>query len=157
MCAGGNRGARWRALDARSLVTKHRFVAIKVASSSSGAGFIPERATEPPVTAQELLADDAQLIEPEVLPPLPRRESILDEAARLTSVDRQRHYGHPRHNFALIARLWSALLGVEVEPRMVGRMMIAMKIARDCNMPTRDNLTDSAGYARTMEMLDEAP
>lgn len=85
----------------------------------------------------------------------PATKTILDIAKDLTSGDRQRDYGHPRDNFQLIATLWSTMLGVEVTPRMVGRLMIVMKMARDVHTPKADNLVDSAGYARTMELLDE--
>lgn len=81
--------------------------------------------------------------------------TILDEAASLTSGDRQKAYGHPRVNFGRIARLWSAYLNVEVTTRQVAMLMVLIKVARDQQSPRRDNLVDLAGYARTAEMLDE--
>lgn len=81
--------------------------------------------------------------------------SILDEAAAITSVDRQAAYGHPRANFGRIAALWSGYLGFEVTPRQVALCMCLVKVARDVHAPKRDNLVDLAGYARTAEMLDD--
>ena len=83
------------------------------------------------------------------------RATILDEAERLTSSDRQRAYGHPKQNFAVIAGMWSHYLQVEVTPRQVAMCFALAKVARDRHAPKRDNLVDLAGYARTAEMLDE--
>lgn len=84
-----------------------------------------------------------------------KAKTILEEAQSLIFGDRNRHYGHPRDNFLMIGKLWSALLGIEVEPRMVARMMAAMKLARDVNLPQRDNLVDGAGYLGCAERLLE--
>lgn len=88
-------------------------------------------------------------------PPSGRSLTVLEEADGLTSGDRRMAYGHPRDNFKMIAQMFTALLGILVSERMVGRLMVAMKMARDVNQPKRDNLVDGAGYCRTMEMLDE--
>lgn len=49
--------------------------------------------------------------------------------------------------------MWGAILGVEVTPVQVGLCMIALKISRECNMHKRDNLTDIAGYAETVNLV----
>lgn len=85
----------------------------------------------------------------------PRRETILEEAARITSGDRHRDYGHPLEDFTRTAKMWSAILGVEVPPEKVGLCMIALKISRECNLPKRDNRVDICGYANNLEMIDE--
>lgn len=93
-------------------------------------------------------------------------QSILAEAQRLVYGQRNRHYGHPRDNFRVIAMLWTTYLkevGVAyaqsdvapIEPRHVAMMMILMKVARDVNMPKRDNIVDIAGYAATADRLLE--
>jgi hypothetical protein len=82
-------------------------------------------------------------------------ETILEEANRLVHGDRQNDYGHPFHDFSRTAKMWSAILGVEVTPAQVGLCMCALKISRECNKPKRDNLTDLAGYAATVQMVRE--
>lgn len=101
------------------------------------------------------------VLDAETLQPI--TETVLEEAGRLTSADRNRHYGHPRDNFQNTAAMWTAYLrgarklapGCEVSPRDFGMMMVLCKCARDANMPQRDNLTDAAGYVRCIERLDE--
>lgn len=89
-------------------------------------------------------------------------ESILEEAQRLIHGDRNKSYGHPRENFAAIAALWNAYLDHAVadalEPQDIANMMILMKVARINNgVYHRDSVTDIAGYAGTIERLQEPP
>lgn len=98
------------------------------------------------------------------------RETVLEEAARLTSSDRQRVYGHPRLHFActaalvtaylirrgwtppaggcLLAEDWPQIMGLDKTARQAGNLSATGKLHRD-------SLADQAGYARTAEMLDE--
>lgn len=78
--------------------------------------------------------------------------SVLDEAGA-TVLDRQDGYGSPSDNHGRTARIWSAMLGIEVTARMVCLLNIAQKVSRDTNAPKRDNLVDIAGYARCAEMV----
>jgi hypothetical protein len=86
-------------------------------------------------------------------------ETILAEANRLTSADRNHDYGHPRDDFARTARMWTGILaarlreGAAVEPMDVPLCMIAVKVAREAHRHKRDNLVDIAGYARTAAMV----
>lgn len=80
-------------------------------------------------------------------------ESILEEADRLVSTDRQADYGHPLDNWTQTAALWSAILGVEVTPEQGLLCMIAAKISRETNAPKRDNLVDIAGYAKCIDLV----
>lgn len=82
-------------------------------------------------------------------------ESILEEAQRLVHGDRQSAYGHPLDDFTRTAAIWSAILEVPVTAEQVGLCMIAVKISRQCNAPRRDNMTDAAGYAATVQMCVE--
>ena len=82
-------------------------------------------------------------------------ENILQEADRLTSSARPDDYGHPKDNLQQTADLWSPILGVKVTARQVALCMIQLKISRECFKPGRDNLTDIAGWARTIERLSE--
>lgn len=96
--------------------------------------------------------------------------TILEEAARLTSADRNKVYGHPRLHFActaamvqayLIRRGWTPPEGGFLPSDWPVVMMID-KIARSAGNLTargalhRDSLVDIAGYARTGEKLTEA-
>lgn len=80
-------------------------------------------------------------------------ETILEEADRLVSTDRQQDYGHPLDDFAKTAKIWSAILGVDVTPEQVGLCMVGVKISRECNRPKRDNRVDGAGYFKTVDMI----
>lgn len=81
--------------------------------------------------------------------------SILAEAQKLVAGDRQKAYGHPYESCNRIAKLWSAILGVEVTAQQVTLCMIALKISRQCGKPKRDNLVDIAGYAEVANMVEE--
>lgn len=79
--------------------------------------------------------------------------NILHEADRLTSGDRNKSYGHPLTDYTRTARLWSAILGIEVTALQAQLCMCAVKISRLCHSPDHiDSLTDLAGYARTYQM-----
>lgn len=83
------------------------------------------------------------------------QETILQEAQRLVYGDRGADYGHPLDDFARTAAMWSAILGAPVTAEQVGLCMIAVKISRQCNRAKRDNMTDAAGYAATVQMVIE--
>lgn len=82
-------------------------------------------------------------------------ETILQEAQRLVHGDRQADYGHPLDDFSKTAKMWSGILGVEVTAEQVGLCMCCVKISRQLNRPKRDNMTDLAGYAATVQMCVE--
>lgn len=87
--------------------------------------------------------------------------TVLEEAGRLVNGDREKHYGHPRDNFRRVAAGWTSLLdgllhpGAALDGRMVARMLTWLKLARDVNLPSRENLVDGCGYLRCAERLDE--
>lgn len=83
------------------------------------------------------------------------KETILDEASRITRGDRQASYGTPLSNHGLTAELWSAYLVAEITPRDVCILNILQKISREARGPKRDNLVDIAGYARNAEMIED--
>jgi hypothetical protein len=82
------------------------------------------------------------------------KTTILTEAQQAVYGDRQADYGSVKTNFSNIARQWSVTLGMNVTPEQVGLCMIQVKIARQMNKPKRDNLVDIAGYAATIEKMD---
>lgn len=93
-----------------------------------------------------------QVLDAETLRPY--REPITIEAHRLVGGARQNDYGHPYHDFARIASLWSAVLSTKITPQQVALCMIQVKVSRECNRPKRDNAVDIAGYAETLDMVN---
>lgn len=88
-------------------------------------------------------------------------ETILEEAARITSGPRQQAYGNPADNHGCTAAIWSAYLTrklrmpVHIDARDVCLMQIGVKLSRDANERGRDNLVDIAGWSRNAEMLEK--
>lgn len=92
--------------------------------------------------------------DPEDEPEVPEKpESILQEAERIVSGDRDKDYGSVKENFGRIAQMWSAITGASITERQVGWMMIALKAARDTHKEKRDNLVDAVGYVLCMEKM----
>lgn len=82
-----------------------------------------------------------------------KKETILDEAKRIVYGDRGENYGHPFEDFSRTAQIWSAILGIKVEPEQVALCMVGLKISRECNRPKRDNVVDGAGYFENLDMV----
>lgn len=89
-------------------------------------------------------------------------ETILEEAARITSKDRQEAHGHPRDHFAVTVALINARFAHKLlEPFKAWEWPIIMvldKVGRGATSgepPMRDSLVDIAGYARTCERVLE--
>ncbi|MGA0807292.1 MAG: DUF6378 domain-containing protein [Pseudohongiellaceae bacterium] len=74
------------------------------------------------------------------------RTRVLQEADTLINGQRQEDYGTPRQNFGVIADMWAAYLGADIEPRDVANMMALLKIARLRMTNARDSAVDGAGY-----------
>ena len=83
------------------------------------------------------------------------KETILEEAQRIVYGDRGENYGHPFEDFSRTAKIWSAILEIEVTPEQVALCMVGLKISREVNRPKRDNIVDGAGYFETLEMVKE--
>jgi hypothetical protein len=81
--------------------------------------------------------------------------SIATDAVQVVTGPRQRDYAHPKVNFQRIADLWSPVLGVTVTPEQVALCMIQVKVAREINRHTRDNLVDLIGYTLTLDACRE--
>lgn len=98
----------------------------------------------------------------------PAEKSILEEALEITRKNRQKAYSHPIKNFARVAQFWEVyLMQVGVIAREsddpkpltaehVAQMMVLFKIARDVNLPKRDNIVDEAGYVDCVARIDAA-
>lgn len=76
------------------------------------------------------------------------RTEILKKAQDVVNGDRDKEYGQPEDNFAVIADLWSAYKGVKFTRVDVSMMMSLLKIARIRSNPDKpDSYVDLAGYA----------
>lgn len=78
------------------------------------------------------------------------RKDILKEAETIVTGAREQTYGQPEDNFATIAQMWEAYLGIPINSMDVSMMMVLLKVARVSGRPdltTIDNFIDIAGYA----------
>jgi hypothetical protein len=92
-------------------------------------------------------------------------ETILQEAQRLVHGDRGDSYGHPIDDFTRTGAYWGVTLNEwrfednrdeefkPVPPELVAMCMMNVKQSREINAPKRDNRTDMAGYAETLDMV----
>ena len=87
------------------------------------------------------------------------RDEILAEAARLINTDRAAVYGDNRTNHERIAKLWSVVLGIDVQTWQVPLCMNQLKVARLIQTPTHpDGWIDGTGYmALGGEIATEEP
>ncbi len=92
----------------------------------------------------------------------PPAESVLDEARRLVTGDRQGAYGHPLDDFSRSGHIMGAVLErgrrsdeYAVPPELVALCMIAVKLSREVNAHKRDNIVDGIGYWTTADMVYE--
>ena len=81
------------------------------------------------------------------------RARILNEARDIICSDRNKQYGEPEDNFAVIGELWSQYLrrskdvAIDLNGYDVGMLMALLKIGRlETGTPKRDNFVDLAGY-----------
>jgi hypothetical protein len=87
----------------------------------------------------------------------PARETVCQEAQRLTHSDRNTSYGHPLDNFCITIDMLNARFrGKLKEPFTIeefAEIQIICKLGRQANSSKRDNLVDIAGYANTHQMV----
>lgn len=83
------------------------------------------------------------------------RKQALNEAEKIICTDREKQYGSPENNFAIIADLWSVYTGMEITPPDVAVMMTLLKIARIKSGQSKDdNWIDAIGYMACGGELD---
>lgn len=75
------------------------------------------------------------------------RAEILDAAKKIVTGDRDKQYGKPEDNFAVIAEFWTTYIGHPISSEDVAIMMALLKIARirSGNYKT-DSFVDGVGY-----------
>ena len=106
-----------------------------------------------------LVAPAKVMYEPEFVKANPEEEPerirarILNEARDIICSDRNKQYGEPEDNFAVIGELWSQYLrrakdvAIDLNGYDVGMLMALFKIGRlETGTPKRDNFVDLAGY-----------
>jgi hypothetical protein len=81
--------------------------------------------------------------------------TILEEAQKLVYGDRNAAYGHPHDDYTRTAKIWSAILGIDVTPLQACLCMIGVKISREVHGHRRDTLVDIAGYADCCQRIAE--
>lgn len=84
------------------------------------------------------------------------RAEILDAAKKIVTGERERQYGSPEDNFAVIARFWEvylnqrcvdAMSGFMLNPNDVAMLMALMKVARIITGTFKgDSYIDACGY-----------
>jgi hypothetical protein len=75
------------------------------------------------------------------------RVRLLNEAAALTSGDRNKAYGEPVANMAHIASIFNAVTGRDISGREVAIMMSCVKMARRAkNITHCDSYLDNMAY-----------
>ena len=80
---------------------------------------------------------------------------IAAHAANLVTGEKQDSYGHPFDDFNRAAKIWEAILGVEVTAEQVALCMVGVKISRQTNAAKLDNIVDGIGYFLTLAMVQE--
>jgi len=74
------------------------------------------------------------------------REETLKKAIELTMGDRNKSYDAPFPNHDRIAKIWSVVLGVEVDATQVALCMAGLKLARLAHKYDDDSFIDGAAY-----------
>lgn len=73
---------------------------------------------------------------------------FLREVEHIVTNNRNVDYGDPLEDFSRTAKMWSAYLGVEIQPWQVSIMQMMLKISRLANNPFKgDSWLDIAGYS----------
>ena len=75
------------------------------------------------------------------------RAEILDAAKKIVTGDREKQYGKPEDNFAVIAEFWATYIGHPISSEDVAIMMALLKIARIRSGNYKaDSFVDGVGY-----------
>lgn len=75
------------------------------------------------------------------------RRAMLERIERAVCVDRSATHGDAEDSFTMLAKVWSAKLGVGITPEQVTLMLVDLKVVRAWGNPDHaDNWDDGAGY-----------
>lgn len=75
------------------------------------------------------------------------RAEILDAAKKIVTGDREKQYGKPEDNFAVIAEFWTTYIGHPISSEDVAILMALLKIARIRSGNYKaDSFVDGVGY-----------
>lgn len=74
------------------------------------------------------------------------REEVLQQAIYLTYGDRQQTSGDFIINHTNIAKIWSVILGINVQAHQVALCMVGLKLARCVQSLEADHFIDGAAY-----------
>ena len=76
-----------------------------------------------------------------------KRAEILEAARVCVCGEREQDYGTPEDSFGLIAKLWTAYMGIQFNTKDVAMMMALLKVTRIKRGDKADSFVDLAGYA----------
>lgn len=77
-----------------------------------------------------------------------KRQEILAQAGEIIDGSRQELYGDPAASFGRAAKIWSAILGIEISPSQVAMCLAGVKLSRLAHVHDHvDSWVDLAGYA----------
>jgi hypothetical protein len=79
--------------------------------------------------------------------------NCLEKANEIINGERRESYGPVEESFKRMAVLFSLILKTEVTPHQYALCMIAMKLMREVNKHSPDNLIDIAGYTALAEKV----
>ena len=123
-------------------IKKSKKESTKMENSEKNAGTVE--------TPTDHFREVAKMVEPERSAEVSKtitRADILDRAKAIVTGEREKQYGKPEDNFAIIAKLWSAYTGHEFSPVDVAMMMALLKVARiKTGDYLSDNYVDICGY-----------
>jgi hypothetical protein len=86
---------------------------------------------------------------------MPKATEVLEEALRVINGPRRGAYGDVQTSFFAIAQLWSVVMHTPVTAQQVALCMIALKVCREANSHSHDNLVDIGGYTGLLAELAE--
>ena len=109
-----------------------------------------EKKAETVETPTDHIREVVKMVEPERPAEVSKtitRADILDRAKAIVTGEREKQYGKPEDNFAIIAELWGAYTGYKFSPVDVAMMMALLKVARLMTGDyLADNYVDICGY-----------